>query len=611
MVDTNCNKISGIILICFVSYVAGKPVDVETLDGAGVFNENIGVATIYQNEWIIAGSIEMPNWENTLKSIRDSKIEIRDICTKVLNTPQSTVCTHWYHRIENRIRDAEDRLSHIQFFSNAGSKKQKRGMVDFVGHATKFLFGTMDSSDEEEIKSKLAELQNQKGNNWNFLEKQMTVMYDNFDMITKPIESLKETQLNISKTLNLVIQSTNEASHNRMIQEKINLLNQDVESVLDNLDNIIKSLNRFISIFNSLITHKLPIELLEATTLEKVYLELAQERNINQKFMKKEVIFELATLKWTQTENILSYKAGIPIDMSELFQIFKLVPYPIENDNNTYSIPVLEEDMFMISGHRQLIPDKGEIESRCTKLKFFDLQNLRLCKNFRREPTIRSENTEIAINVVNYINIPSLPQIRTRLTNPNSYLFCNSEPQTMQSLCDKKTYQTPMGNLGVFTLNGNCFHYLNGELIPTRKQYVSKIPKEKVKIQLNEINHNFENITDTNTILQPLKFNSSEDFKDHFKKISNNFEILAKEEKRLKEENNQTMINYGNLSFSGFTTVLIIAAVVYLIMRSKKITINNVEVERPTVSAPINPRPINEVIAGCSGAHPKQKTQAN
>lgn len=98
-----------------------------------------------------------------------------EFCEK--NNIDKHYCHHSRHRIDNRVRDVIDRFNHINFFDNKKTRIGKRGWVDCVGRLSKFLFGTMNSTDEEEIKTSLRKLESQKDNSWDFMGKQIYIIY--------------------------------------------------------------------------------------------------------------------------------------------------------------------------------------------------------------------------------------------------------------------------------------------------------------------------------------------------------------------------------------------------------------------------------------------------
>lgn len=101
-----------------------KPTEVQELDNAGIYVEPIGSAIIYSNQWTIAGILEIPEWDDTISQITKSKTIIKTFCEKSIIEHQH--CTNWQHRLDNRIRDATDRIAHIKFFNNENQRVLKK-----------------------------------------------------------------------------------------------------------------------------------------------------------------------------------------------------------------------------------------------------------------------------------------------------------------------------------------------------------------------------------------------------------------------------------------------------------------------------------------------------
>lgn len=551
-----------IIIFFWMPIIKMEPTNVHKLDSSGIYIEPFGSAVVYSNQWTIAGTVEIPDWDNTILQIIKSKSLITDFCEKRIIDLQH--CKSWQHRLDNRIRDGRDRIEHIKFFNNEKPRNSKRGLINVVGHVSKFLFGTMDSTDEEEIKASLSKLENQRENSWNFLDKQVTLMCDNFALITAPINSLKENQINITNTVNKII-SQNENLTGRIASiELVQKLEENVENSMDNLDNIIRSLNKFITIYSSLVAHQLPIELIETGTLLKIYRELVKEKHLNINLIKKEIFFEIATVRWTQIENTLVYKIQFPTEMTESLDVANVIPYPVQNPNGSFLITKIQRNILLSSEKQVLFLTKEGFYTGCKKLRSFDVEHLFLCDAVNLEPLIKRDNeSKINIPVSREVLVESMPRVRLQLHDPNSFLFKFQTKQKIFSICDGQTFETELIEAGICKLNNSCVHSLNNEIIHTSKQKTLLIPREKMQLDLNIEPTNIST-SETMEKINELRFNSSEDFQDYFSKINDNFvglKKLAQEEKDKERNNNFTI---GSMSFSGTTLLILVVVFVYI-----------------------------------------------
>lgn len=552
-----------------------SPLTIQPLDGSGIFTEPIGQAIIYSSQWTLAGSLEVPDWEISINLIENSKIIIEEFCNKSLVEDQ--FCTNWKHRLDNRIRDSRDRIEHIRFFDNKSQRLSKRGWIDAVGHTAKFLFGVMDSDDEVKINDHLKRLENTRSNSWNFMEKQITVMYDNFNMITGPLQILKRNQYNISNTINKIISQNENLTKKIASLELTQRLEEQLEASLENLDTIIRSLNKFTTIYYALISHKLPIELIETSTLLTIYGELVKEKHLNLKLIKKEIFFEIASTIWTQNNGILIYKIKCPTEMSESFDVSEIIPYPIKQITD-YVIPKIDNKILFVSQSRQLLLSNDQFSSGCKGLRSFEVENLYLCKSTNINKMSNRIHGSVNIPILSTVRLTSLPEMKIRLTNPNSFLFSFQISQKIFSICDGHSQESELKNIGICTLNNSCIHSTNNELIPTFKEITSKIPNTKIQLNLNFQNISISINNETNS-LKPLNFNSSDDFQKYFNKIDKNFMELRKSEEEFKNKEYHQTLSIGSVSMSGTSLVIIAIILVFLYFKlskkSNNITINS------------------------------------
>lgn len=165
--------------------------------------EEIGTAAVSHDKWTIVGTVEIPDWENAVTTITNAKLKFDHFCEESKALEQQ--CHSWHSKLDSRVRDTRDHVSHIQYFKNQEENRKKRGWFDIVGHVSKFLFGTMDATDEEYIKKDLNMLNSQKSDTMNFMNKQVSILTENFNLLTGPLNELKENQKNVTKFLKSII----------------------------------------------------------------------------------------------------------------------------------------------------------------------------------------------------------------------------------------------------------------------------------------------------------------------------------------------------------------------------------------------------------------------
>lgn len=159
------------------------------------------------------------------------------------------------------------------------------------------------------MKQALAGLQNDRESNWNLMDKQLSLLHDNFNLLKKPIETLSENQDKITAYLNVVGNTTKElvTRHNQQAV-RINLLqpfNSRMGVLQSNIDVLNNGLTDFTLILSDLLKHKLPVLLLPRKTIETIYRNLTQEAYLNTQFLQPELLYELSNVQWTKIGNEL------------------------------------------------------------------------------------------------------------------------------------------------------------------------------------------------------------------------------------------------------------------------------------------------------------------
>lgn len=553
-----------------------QPLTIENLDNLGIYLEQFGSTVLFSSTWTVAGTLELPDWDIAIEEIKNSKQIIYDLC--IQNIIYNQTCQNWYHRIDNRIRDAIDRIDHIQFFGSSKKRIQKRGWFDAVGHFSKFLFGTMDATDEQEINNNLKELQTQKANTLNFLDKQVSILSENFDLITKPINILKETQENTTFIINKII--NNVQKHNEDILQNMLLkeLEDKIEITLDNLDTIIRSLNKFIIIYSSLVSYQLPIELISTETLYSIHEQLSKEKHFNNVLLNKEIFFEIADIRWSQLNNIILYKIQFPTEISNYFNVTELIPYPTKS-SEIMEIWDIEKSILISSANQYLYTSLLKFGSSCKPLKSFQFSNFFLCNEILL-PTLNSKiiNSPLKLPLSKKSRLENISSLQINLRRRNSFLFYFSKEEEILSICNGYPTKTAIVGTGICNLNKTCIHSLKNHILRTYGDKITNLSAQK--IELNLIIEDLNNITTPTPFVEmkTLNFNSSEDFQKYFKTIKTNFDHLEK----IKETKLHQYVSYGSLSLSSTITIIIIIAIIYIFIKNRKNKNTNVIIQNPT-----------------------------
>lgn len=535
------------------------PVTIKELDGSGIYIEPIGSVIFFENKWTIAGSLEIPDWENLMVNIT----KYSDLFNINCNTTH--YCHVWHHKIDSSIRDINNKIDHIKFFSNkkkpvnVKSNLARRGLVDAVGHLSKFLFGTMDATDAAEIDRKLTEIQGQKSEIGTFMRQQITVLSNSFDLVTAPIRNLDEHQKKITSSVNKLVGQINNINAVRILETHVN-------DIMDNLDTVSRSLEKFTRIYSALIAHQIPIELIETSTLTHIYSELVKEKNLNSRLTQKEMFFEIAEVRWTQTANHLFYKFRFPVDMSREMYKKRIIAYPVANKESQFSIPNVLEDIVIMLENEHIFTTEEHLQTSCMNLKAFDVAHIQLCEANRFKALTQNNKGPIKIPISEETQI-KFQSLRINLETKNSFLFYFLKTEKIFSLCNGKTTTKDVEGVGICVLKENCIHSLNNEILKTNKMSRTNLPhrQENISIEWDRTNITSE----FPNRLETLKFNSSQDLTKYFKKINNDFVALEKSANKLREKEFQWKMTYGSISISG-ASILGIIILIFVMMKLTK-----------------------------------------
>ena len=205
--------------------------------------------------WTVGGVIELPSWDESEAQL--VKIEGN---LQVLNDINiNAKCNNLVHTIINKIDSCKLRIREIKIAVEP--RRIKRGIANFVGNGLKFFFGNMDSTDADRIEKDFKNLNNQNEATIHFLDKQISLVKDSFDLLQKPVKEIETVQRNITefvKRNNGIIEGL---LNNQVKRIDNNEHSTKILEVSESINIIQATLTDFIQIMNSLGQHKLSITL--------------------------------------------------------------------------------------------------------------------------------------------------------------------------------------------------------------------------------------------------------------------------------------------------------------------------------------------------------------
>lgn len=444
--------------------------------------ENIGKVYLNTTSWKLFTYIDFNQHLHETMQLNDNLKVLEDYCNKSRKRFPLDHC-----RITLRIINAslaEINYNNVQFsqiFHRHQTTRSRRGVIDGIGTAGKFLFGLMDADDAEHYNQAIETLQNNDAKLIHLMEKQASV-------INNVITSLNNTEIALNKTLTKVsveIQNLYKKIDDNA-EFEINL------HIFDELANIMthlvtKSLSYQENLFDILQEAKLGHINKHLTNnerylqaLKEIQLELHGEFRLVAKptWSNLAMINQVSQIIPIYIKNDLVFQINIPLTSDE-YKLYYLNSIPCHYENNLYYYIRSDSPYMAINEAKmQYMFLKNHEFQKCSKLpsKTF------LCHGNFLSYIQDKSNCIIGLSLGDFkpancdVRIMALErEIWLSLSDANTWAYATPVAIPLRISCNETTYTIPISKSGILELESKCSARTDHIILQTK----TEIPNAK------------------------------------------------------------------------------------------------------------------------------------
>lgn len=322
----------------------------------GIIFENIGSLQVQASAWKIATYVNLSTYFTEFNYVTTLITNVEQQCNLLKGTDNTQIlCDKIVAELNDDAKELEE---NNRFFVPRKSHRSKRGQINIVGHALKFLFGTMDNTDAIRYQNQIYELEKSQIKTKNMLSKQQTMMVSTFEKLNEVIESnndhekiLKELEDEVS----ILIRSNAKAEYFTRIHYLFEDLAVYIKITVDKIRrDQIKLFDITTSAHHGLIHQSILNPEALMNTMKDISADLRGTMFplplLNENLYK---ILALGDFTAVYTENILIFEITTPLVTSEKFQIYKITTVPAEGPNHTYTYITPTDDMLVVTESRE------------------------------------------------------------------------------------------------------------------------------------------------------------------------------------------------------------------------------------------------------------------
>lgn len=313
-----------------------------------VFFHKLGIAYDRVDSWNFLVNINLKPIKTKIEKLHDIE---KKLCT--IEEFNSTEIG-----IQNEIFDLENQYSNL--FTTTETTRVKRGVINGIGKGLNWLFGTMDSDDQEEYSKNIENLSSNQVNIQNLMDHQISLVKTSTEAIDRTSLTFQRNNQRLEKII-----ETMETDMNRvnvtLVAEMFYNLYEIFEAQLNHIRNQINTLQTAIFLAKRDILH--PAVIIPKTLLDSMKLvSLPAQRKFPLPSTSAMVdrYADLSSIHTKILGNHLPFDMSIPITKDTEYNIYSLLPLPTPH-------PTRNEFYFFISlKYKFLI-----INPTCTEYSLF------------------------------------------------------------------------------------------------------------------------------------------------------------------------------------------------------------------------------------------------
>lgn len=407
------------------------------------------------------------------------------------------ICSQYDSQAYNFLAEINSNRDHVMKIIETpkSNYRTKRGLINIVGKIANILFGVCDSTDAEYFYDKIRELEFSKLRIIQLADTQTQIMQSIISNVNSSLLEMEENQTKLANKFNYLLQEAQVEkleigilNFKAALEERVSLLTIILTQYAFETENLV-------SIINMALQGLVHSSILDANTFKnqikdiKSQLPVGEGIPINIENSSLSELFRLITTNVIFVENVLIFIMEIPLIISYEFLLYKIIPLPVNVNNNSYVLIAPSSDYIAVDKSKMYYLELSEIQlSKCKPITNmlicpYDQQLRHLDKSceltlFRRQ-SILPESCVLK-------NINFKFNIWHRLDNTNSWIYVTTGDNIIVK-CKNSTEVISLNidGIGILELSSECeANTDDGTILITKKRITTKIFKDFIP-QLN------------------------------------------------------------------------------------------------------------------------------
>jgi hypothetical protein len=403
---------------------------------------------------------------------------------------QSISKIHRTRRIISEIaRNKEEVSKPDTTYTN--SKRDKRGVFNFVGSISKILFGTLSTEDADYYQNKISELESEQLSMLKVAKEQMTVVRSTLQTVNSTLADIATNELQISENLNAMqkqIIENGDKTNTAFSQTTLLIATNQHMIVIEHLISQLKG--EYDTLLFAIIFAQKGILLPQIITPGDIIRAFQNSHSIlphdlslptPARVAYEHVLMNIVDIDVFLNDDVLGYVLKTPLVNSAVYNLYKLIPFPtkVNSSENTFVFIEGEKDYFMIDTLKQVYAKLSELDlDKCKVIS----PDWRICKqtfpmkstHLHQECEVRLLDPITSIPLDCNKKIISLNDITWLPLTHNRWIFASPHKERVTIMCNNlEPSDIIVQGTGVLSMFGRCDALGSSTKIQTQFSFTS------------------------------------------------------------------------------------------------------------------------------------------
>lgn len=329
--------------------------------------------------WTIAVTVGTEDYDNILKQVEAlfEYLETQSNTTEL----HALIPTYEISRLRAKLQTTRQQVSNLKLL--LPSQRPKRGLVDGIGSALKFLFGTLDDDDYQTLNSKLEQLDHTSDtlihvqtDRLTYVKKLTTEVDNNSKAIQLIINTVKSTVEEVNNITLSIVTEIHQLQRKLDFQAKLSSLFREIELTLIEVDNRLTQLQEALDVTS---TGFLSAMLIPPTKLNNILKEIVTKLPVGLSLVINTDLdliyhyYRIAKVHAIAVRNVIRIIIDIPLQSdNSQFELYNIKSLPYYDDTVAQYLYVKSEYQYIaVSSDRQKYAVTSAVQvKKCVELPF-------------------------------------------------------------------------------------------------------------------------------------------------------------------------------------------------------------------------------------------------